>query len=82
MLSTVPDPRRRRGVRHQIDAILAVGIAAVLAGSRSFIAIGKWAGDASTATLADTSVSRLGADHRNPRSVARSGTSTRTSWTR
>ncbi|MWV32237.1 ISAs1 family transposase [Rathayibacter iranicus NCPPB 2253 = VKM Ac-1602] len=34
-----------------MDAILAVGIAAVLAGSRSFVAIGEWAADASTDIL-------------------------------
>lgn len=56
LLSTVPDPRRRRGVRHRIDAILAAGIAAVLAGSRSFVAIGEWAGYASMATFADLGV--------------------------
>ena len=35
-LATVPDPRARRGVRHQISAILALAACAVLAGCRSF----------------------------------------------
>ena len=39
----VPDPRKRRGRRHALAALLAVGIAAVIAGSRSFAAIGQWA---------------------------------------
>jgi hypothetical protein len=42
----VPDPRARRGVRHTFMSILLVAAAAVLAGARSFIAIGEWAGDA------------------------------------
>jgi DDE_Tnp_1-associated len=31
----VPDPRRRRGRRHPLAGLLAVGVAAVFAGSRS-----------------------------------------------
>lgn len=42
----VPDPRARRGVRHTFMSILLVSAAAVLAGARSFIAIGEWAEDA------------------------------------
>lgn len=42
----VPDPRSRRGVRHTFMSILLVAAAAVLAGARSFTAIGEWAGDA------------------------------------
>ena len=40
LLCCVPDPRDRRGVRHRLPVILAVGLAAVLAGARSFAAIG------------------------------------------
>jgi hypothetical protein len=43
LLSQVPDPRERRGRRHQLAGLLAVGAAAVIAGSRSFTAIGRWA---------------------------------------
>ena len=46
LLAQVPDPRRRRGRRYPLAALLAVGIAAVVAGSRSFAAIGQWAADA------------------------------------
>src|SRR5579859_8041846 len=41
----VPDPRKRRGRRHQLAGLLAVGIAAVIAGSRSFAALGQRAAD-------------------------------------
>ena len=43
LLTQVPDPRKRRGRRHPLAGLLAVGIAAVIAGSRSFAAIGQWA---------------------------------------
>jgi hypothetical protein len=46
LLSQVPDPRDRRGRRHPLAGLLAAGIAAVIAGSRSFAAIGQWAADA------------------------------------
>jgi predicted transposase YbfD/YdcC len=57
LLSQVPDPRKRRGRRHRLAGLLAVGVAAVIAGSRSFAAIGQWAGDAGPDVL-----SVLGAD--------------------
>ncbi len=44
-LAAVPDPRAARGVRHRIGPILAVGVCAVLAGARSFVAIAEWAAD-------------------------------------
>ena len=46
LLAHVPDPRSRRGIRHPLAGLLAMGIAAVIAGSRSFAAIGQWAADA------------------------------------
>jgi predicted transposase YbfD/YdcC len=58
LLSTVPDPRRRRGIRHGLPGILAVGIAAVLAGARSFAAIGQWVGEADADLLAALGFSR------------------------
>ena len=51
LLSTVPDPRKRRGRRHSLAGLLAVGTAAVIAGSRSFAAIGQWAADAGPEAL-------------------------------
>lgn len=44
-LAQVPDPRSRRGVRYPFAAILAVAVCAMLAGARSFVAIGEWVGD-------------------------------------
>ena len=52
LLAQVPDPRKRRGRRHALAGLLAVGIAAVIAGSRSFAAIGQWAADAGEEVLA------------------------------
>jgi hypothetical protein len=37
-LAQVADPRKRRGVRHQITTILGLAVCAVLAGCRSFAA--------------------------------------------
>src|SRR5580700_8507743 len=56
LLAQVPDPRKRRGRRHALAGLLVAGIAAVLAGSRSFAAIGQWAAGAGPEVLA-----RLGA---------------------
>src|SRR5713101_2077438 len=47
----VPDPRDARGVRHPAPTVLALAIAAVLAGSRSFYAIGQWIAGARQKTL-------------------------------
>src|SRR5271169_3730054 len=52
LLAQVPDPLKRRGRRHALAGLLAVGIAAVIAGSRSFAAIGQWAADAGPEVLA------------------------------
>jgi DDE_Tnp_1-associated len=52
LFAQVPDPRKRRGRRHQLAGLLAVGITAVIAGSRSFAAIGQWAADAGPEVLA------------------------------
>jgi hypothetical protein len=52
LLDQVPDPRKKRGRRHALPGLLAVGIAAVIAGSRSFAAIGQWAADAGPEVLA------------------------------
>lgn len=54
----VPDPRKRRGVRHTVCSILAIAAAAVVAEARSFTAIGEWAADASQKVLARLGVRR------------------------
>ncbi|MBK6870741.1 MAG: transposase family protein [Kineosporiaceae bacterium] len=53
MLQQVPDPRARRGIRHGLAGIVAVALAAVVAGARSFAAIGQRAGELSGTQLAD-----------------------------
>src|SRR5277367_152636 len=62
LLAQVPDPRKKRGRRHALAGLLAVGIAAVIAGSRSFAAIGQWAGDAGPDVLAVLGAERGPAD--------------------
>ena len=44
-LAAVPDPRARRGKRHQFVAVLALAVCAVLTGARSYQAIAEWARD-------------------------------------
>ena len=51
-LAQVPDPRKPRGVRHRLAGVLAVTMAATLAGARSFVAIAEWAADATPEALA------------------------------
>jgi predicted transposase YbfD/YdcC len=58
LLAQVPEPRKHRGRRHSLGGLLAVGIAAVIAGSRSFAAIGQWASDAGPDALAALGASR------------------------
>ena len=52
LLAQVPDPRRDAAACIALAGLLAVGIAAVIAGSRSFAAIGQWAADAGPEVLA------------------------------
>jgi predicted transposase YbfD/YdcC len=52
LFAQVPDPRKRRGRRHPLAGLLAVGVAAVIAGPESFAAIGQWAADAGPEALA------------------------------
>ncbi|MFD5513725.1 ISAs1 family transposase [Streptomyces sp. NPDC127051] len=55
-LRMLPDPRRRRGVRHPFVAVLLAAASAVIAGARSYAAIGQWPASAPQHALA-----RLGA---------------------
>ena len=43
LLRRLPDTRSRLGTRHPFPAVLTIAIAAVLAQSKSYIAIGEWA---------------------------------------
>jgi hypothetical protein len=55
-LVRLSDPRHRRGVRHPFVAVLLIAASAVVAGARSYAAIGQWARSAPQQALA-----RLGA---------------------
>lgn len=61
VLSTVTDPRARRGVRHGCGAVLGIAVSAVLAGAKSYLAIAEWAQD-----LTPTVRSGLGLGRRAP----------------
>jgi hypothetical protein len=77
-LARVPDPRKRRGVRHSLSSVLAAAIAAVLAGAQSFTAIGEWIADAPPHVLSSLGIRRdpltrrplveTARQHRGPRS--------------
>jgi hypothetical protein len=51
-LTQIADPRHRRGRRHALTTVLAVAVAAVLAGARSLAAIGEWTSDTPNQVLA------------------------------
>ncbi|MGW4424856.1 transposase family protein [Streptosporangium sp. NPDC004631] len=57
-LRQIPDPRERRGIRHTLVSLLAVAASAVLAGARSFTAIGEWIADAPTQVMTASEVRR------------------------
>ncbi|WP_328623202.1 ISAs1 family transposase [Streptomyces sp. NBC_00354] len=65
-LASLPDPRARRGRRHSLPSVLLTAACAVLAGARSYFAIGQWARHAPQDTL-----SRLGFHPRGPLGVRR-----------
>lgn len=52
VLTTVPDPRRKQGVRHRWTILLGLAVTAVLCGARSFAGITRWARGAGAAVLA------------------------------
>ncbi|MBC3842122.1 ISAs1 family transposase [Streptacidiphilus sp. 4-A2] len=60
-LRVLPDPRRRRGVRHPFVAVLLVAASAVVAGARSYAAIGQWSSSAPQHTLARLGARTVGA---------------------
>jgi predicted transposase YbfD/YdcC len=51
ILCAFPDTRKRRGVRHALQSILATALCAVLAGARSVTAIAEWSAEQSSETL-------------------------------
>lgn len=66
-LGGVPDPRKPRGVRHRIGAVLAVTVFAVLAGTCNFRVAGDWAADLPQELLAFGRVPPSRADRALPR---------------
>ncbi|MFJ8010002.1 ISAs1 family transposase [Streptomyces fagopyri] len=62
LLAGTPDPRRRRGVRHPMGALIAVAVCAVAAGARGFTTIGEWARDAGRVALDRLGPERGGVD--------------------
>jgi len=61
VLESVPDPRDRRGVRYPLAGMLGVAVTAVIAGCRSFAAIGQWAAQATAEHLAAFGLTRTSA---------------------
>lgn len=55
-LDSIPDPRKKRGVRHRFGAILFISICAVVSGAKSFAAIAEWAADAANSTLSEIGI--------------------------
>jgi hypothetical protein len=78
-LERVPDPRDPRGVRHTLTSLLLAAVAAVLAGARSFTAIGEWVADAPPQVLACLGVRLRAADQglRQRRALAVDGKAVR-----
>lgn len=52
VLAAILDPRKRRGRRHSVAAVLAIALAATLTSTRSIAAIAQWAADAPVTVLA------------------------------
>ena len=52
-LAALLDPRARRGIRHRLVVVFTAAVCAVVAGYRSYTAIGEWVADlpADTAAL-------------------------------
>lgn len=42
VIAQIPDPRKVRGIRHRLPAVVLLAEAAVLAGATSFAAIAQW----------------------------------------
>ncbi len=51
VLREVADPRKRRGIRHALDSVLALAVCAKLSGAKSLEAMAQWAEDLPVETL-------------------------------
>ncbi len=65
-LAALTDPRHRRGVRHELTQVVLLALAAVVAGQRSFVAIGDWIGDLDPTQRAALGCRRAGPTYRVP----------------
>ena len=59
LFTEITDPRKRRGVRHQLTAIITIAVSAVCTGARSFAAIGQWAKEMSPEIATKLKISRI-----------------------
>ncbi len=59
VFAQVTDPRKRRGTRHQLPILLTLATCAVLAGARSFTAVGEWAANASETVCTALGIARV-----------------------
>ena len=51
-LCGLPDPRKRRGVRHRFPHLLVIMVCSVLAGAKSLVEMAEWAADTARDQLA------------------------------
>jgi len=58
-LSTLPDVRKPRGVRHPYGTVLTIALAAIAAGCSSLLAIGEWASGLTQEQLATLHAARF-----------------------
>ena len=65
-LAALPDPRHRRGIRHRLDHVLLLALAAVLAGQCHYVAIGEWIHDLDPAARQRLGCPRWGDTYRVP----------------
>lgn len=52
VLCKLPDPRKKRGVRHRFAHLLVIMVCAVIAGQKTLVEIAEWAADAARDQLA------------------------------
>jgi hypothetical protein len=55
LMDTVPDPRKRRGIRHRLGPILSLATCAVLSGAKSYVALAQYG-----KTLSEEALKTLG----------------------
>ena len=65
-LTELTDPRHRRGIRHAIDPVRVLALAAVLAGQRNYLAISDWIHDLDPEARRLFGCRRWGATYRVP----------------